>query len=229
VRRYFISTAISAAEGNPFLRIRWRQGEIGPARVEIVVPQPKAAELYKSCGAKIDKHYRWRQANLDLEKTVQMKEWSFRVNTSLLGIIVVDYWLIYRGAVGESHGVSQGDFYEQLAKALNENKRDGSSLRERWIHHEEGAVGGVSMDRPRRGISAHLTPTKRKRKGKVGEPLPYSLFNNCRECKRSKLRYICSVCNDTDGLICKVFLCHSSTGRSCLEQHVSATDPDLSG
>jgi hypothetical protein len=42
-------------------------------------------------------------------------------HTSLLGIIIVDYWLIYR-AVEEIHGVSQGKFYEQLATALIENK-----------------------------------------------------------------------------------------------------------
>jgi hypothetical protein len=224
-RRYFISTASSGAEGIPYTRTRWRQLDSGPARVEVVVPLPEVAELYYSCCAKIDQHNRCRQAHLEMEKRFQVKEWSFRVNSSLLAMIVVDSWMVYRGAVGDGHGLSQNYFYVQLATELLENSWNGSSIRERTSQREMGEVGA---DRPRSGLSAHLTPIQRKWKNRAGETLPFTLFGNCCECMRKKSRYLCSVCYDDDGFMCRVFLGKSSTGRSCYEKHVQHTHLDLS-
>jgi hypothetical protein len=212
-------------EGSPYTRTRWRQLDSGPARIEVVVPLPEVVELYYSCCAIIDQHNRCRQADLEMEKRFQVKEWSFRVNFSLLDMIVVDSWMVYRGAVGDGHGLFQNDFYVQLTTKLLENSWDGSSLRERTSQREMGEGGA---DRPRSGLAAHLIPTKRKRKNKAGETLPYALFSNCCECKRKKSRYLCSVCYDIDGFMCLVFLCNSSTGRSCFEKHVQHTHLDLS-
>jgi hypothetical protein len=77
--------------------------------------------------------------------------------------------MVYCGAVGDGHGLFQNDFYVQLATELLENSWDGSSLRERTSQREMG-VGGA--DRPRSGLSAHLTPTKRKRKTELGKRFP---------------------------------------------------------
>jgi hypothetical protein len=223
-RRYFVATASSAADGTPYSRVRWRQLENGPCRMEINVPQPEVADIYYSCCAAIDRHNRCRQADLRLEKKFQVKEWSFRVNSSLLAMIIVDSWLIYSGAVGEGRAMSQGEFYEALATELIENKWDGVELRQRVTSDIEPANWA---DRPRSGISAHLTPTKRKRKNKDGETLPYALFGNCGECKRFKSRFLCSVCSDEDGMLCKTFLCNSSTGRPCFRNHVQRKHPDI--
>jgi hypothetical protein len=215
-RRYFVATAYSAAEGEPYRRVRWRQLADGPERITITVPQPELAEVYYSCCASIDRHNRCRQADLGIEKSFQVKEWSFRVNSSLLAMIVVDTWLLYSGSRGERRSMSQGEFYESLAVALIENRWDGASLRVRQCVDREGVVPSI----PRSGISVHLVATKRKRKNKEGETLPYALFGNCSSCKRKKSRFICSACEEKDGLMCKMFLCHGSTGRACFENHV---------
>jgi Transposase IS4 len=96
-RRYFISTASSAAEVSPYTRRRWRQLEAGLEKVEIVVPQPAVTELYYSCCTKIDQHNRCRQADLEIEKVFQVKERGFRVSFSLLAMIIVDSWMVCRG------------------------------------------------------------------------------------------------------------------------------------
>ncbi len=57
-RRYFICSGGSLAEGAPYVRHRWRQVDqelnAEPERVELVVTQPKAAEIYYSVCGKVD-------------------------------------------------------------------------------------------------------------------------------------------------------------------------------
>jgi hypothetical protein len=139
-------------------------------------------------------------------------------------MIGVDSCLIYSGAVGEGRAMSQGEFYGALATELIENKWDEVELRQRVTSDIEPANWA---DRPRSGISAHLTPAKRNRKNKDCETLPYALFGKCGECKRSKSRFLCSVCSDEDGTLCKTFLCNTSTGRPCFRNHVQWKDPDM--
>jgi hypothetical protein len=67
-------------------RSRWHQLEDGPERVELVVPQPQAAEVYYTACAQIDRHKRSGQADLDLEEKVGSHDWSFRVNCTVLGM-----------------------------------------------------------------------------------------------------------------------------------------------
>jgi hypothetical protein len=153
----------------------------------------------------------------------QVKEWSFRVKSSLLAMIVVDSWLVYSGANGERRSMSQGEYYESLAVALIENSWDGASLRVRQCADRES----LRISTPRSGISAHLVATKRKRKNKNGDTLPYALFGNCSSCKRKKSRFLSSTCEEQDGIMFKMFLCHGSTGRSCFESHVSEFHQEL--
>jgi hypothetical protein len=61
------------------------------------VPQPKLAEIYYSCCAMIDRHNRYRQDDLMLEKKLGTMDWLMRVNTSILGMIIADTWLAYNG------------------------------------------------------------------------------------------------------------------------------------
>jgi hypothetical protein len=58
-RRYFIAITSSTLDGESFSRVRWRQLEDGPERVELVVPQPQAAEVYYTACAQIDRHNRF--------------------------------------------------------------------------------------------------------------------------------------------------------------------------
>jgi hypothetical protein len=151
----------------------WRPARRG---WKLLSHRPVVTELYYSCCAKIDQHNIFRLPDMEKEKVFQVRELSFRVNSSLLAIIIVDSWMVYRGAVGDGHGFSQIELYIQLASELIENCR--SSLRERKSQREEVTA---DTERPRSGISALVTPTKRKRKNKQGETLPYIFFGNCCE------------------------------------------------
>jgi hypothetical protein len=55
-RRYFIATTSCTLDGESFSRVRCRQLEDGPERIELVVPQPQVAEVYYTACAQIDKH-----------------------------------------------------------------------------------------------------------------------------------------------------------------------------
>jgi hypothetical protein len=134
-RRYFIATTSSLRQGTPYTRYKWRQvnqqPDSEPERVELQIPQPEAAEVYYSTCAMIDRHNRYTQDDLQLEKKLQTKEWSMRVGMSIFGIIVVDSWLVYKEATGTSETVA--DFFSGLAEELiinnnNNNNNNNSHL-----------------------------------------------------------------------------------------------------
>ena len=60
----------------------------------------------------IDRHNRCRQVDLRLETTYGTHDWSMRLNLSILGMIIVDSWLVYAGARGELRRMKQSEFYE---------------------------------------------------------------------------------------------------------------------
>jgi hypothetical protein len=98
-RCYFISSASSRQPGRAYSRFRWRQvspeRNAAPVRVELDIPQPQGAELYYSACGMIDRHNRCRHDDLQLEKKLGTLDWSMRVNTSLLGMCIVDTWYAY--------------------------------------------------------------------------------------------------------------------------------------
>jgi Transposase IS4 len=138
-RRYFIASGSSLAEGMPYIRDRWRQvsNEINadPTRVQLTVPQPKAAELYYMVCSKIDQHNRDRQDTLMIERKLQTHDWSTRVNLSLLSIILVDTWRAYSQLTFPVNGYgelqkseSQKEFYGNLAAELIDNSFDNIGM-----------------------------------------------------------------------------------------------------
>lgn len=231
-RRYFITNTSSLSEGRPYVRNRWRQvnqeRDAEPEMVDLVVPQPQACEIYYTTCATIDQHNRHRQDTLMLEHKIETKNWSARVGTTLFGMMVVDTWLVYKGATDTQE--SQQDFYTLLSEELIDNTYE--------------QVGGVSGARRtcqtatisdldlvnkktgagRAGIAVHLTPTKKKRKRKDGTLTNHSLQGRCRICGL-KTRYMCSMCdderNDDDGPSSIMWLCHSETYRMCFSEHIS--------
>ncbi|KAG7336612.1 hydrolase [Nitzschia inconspicua] len=68
---------------------------------------------------------------------------------------------------------------------------------------------------PRMGTHAHLTPTKRKRKG-----TSFALQGNCRVC-RKKTKYLCSCCQDEAVATSKeTWICSTEKGRLCFSRHL---------
>ena len=64
-RRYFISSASSLQEGEPYPRKRWRQvseeDNAEPENVELTIPQPKATKIYYAVCGESDRHNRHHQ------------------------------------------------------------------------------------------------------------------------------------------------------------------------
>jgi hypothetical protein len=125
-RRYFITSASSLQPGRAYSRTCWQQvSEVQnaePERVNLQIPQPEAAELYYSACGMIDRHNRCRQDDLQLEKKLGTLDWPMRVNTTLLGMCIVDTWYVYSQCTKTKE--KQQDFYSFLAEELIDNKYD---------------------------------------------------------------------------------------------------------
>lgn len=63
-----------------------------------------------------------------------------QVNLSLLGICVIDAWLLYSGAKGAAAVLTQAQFYEDLAEALIDNTYDSTGIRRRGMAGARGAA-----------------------------------------------------------------------------------------
>jgi hypothetical protein len=139
----------------------------------------------------IDRHNRCRQDDLMLERKVGTHHWSFRVNCSLLGVIVVDAWLLYSGGRGSRASLEQRSFYEKLADQLIDNTYDFVSLRDRSTPE----IPSCNVTPRRR--DAHLTPTKRRRMFN-GQLQAARAQGKCYICKVRKTTRICSIYIDKD-------------------------------
>ena len=223
-RRYFISTCSSLNDGKPYERSRWRQinnsADANAERVSLLVPQPKACELYYDTCAAVDKHNRHRQDTLKLEKKVETHSWDKRVNFSILGICIVDTWLAYQLATNTK--TPQRDFYMDLAEELIDNNYDGSNTRRHINLNNEQVSPTLRSKRDgtmRSGVCAHLTPTKKRRIANK------KVTNQCKQgyCAvcRKKTKYNCSLCIDLNpNTENELFLCHTETGRECFMTHL---------
>jgi hypothetical protein len=235
-RRYFILSASSLQPGRAYTRHRWRQvsnePNAAPGRVELEIPQPQAAELYYDACAMIDRHNRCQQDNLMLECKLGTMDWSMRVNTSLLGMCIVDAWYAYSQCT-KSRGPSNAhsteeekhkDFYSYLAEELIDNNYDSVGRRNRG---ENTPVRGPRLvtvsGLARCGLEAHLSPTKRRRVEK-GVTTKGLYQGKCRIC-RKKTVFVCSACKDEseDGIRHgkEVWLCLNKQGETCFIDHLS--------
>lgn len=225
-RRYFIASASSLDEGEPYNRFRWRQVDVEdnapPTRVQLTIPQPKAAELYYSACGMIDRHNRCRQDDLSIEKKLGTLDWSMRVNLSLLGMCIVDAWYAWNLCTGNTTE-KQKEFYSGLAEELIDNRYDiiGSGQRGRGRRDEDTSIADALLvdGLPRCGIYAHLTPTKKKKKKSDGTITPYTLQGRCKVCQ-SKTTFICSMCKDDNNSDDETWLCWTNKGKMCFSEHM---------
>jgi Transposase IS4 len=230
-RRYFIGTTGSMALGTPYIRERWRQTtdlalNQDAERVCFEIPQPKIAELYyKTCG-KVDQHNRDRQDTLGLERKYRVHDWSMRVNHTILAMIFVDTFRAYKLMTIDIE--PQKEFYGKLAAELIDNTYDRVGGTRRSMTFEDGTPPALldGTGRPRSGIAAHLTPTKRFRVTKQGKQLPHKLQGRCIQCKARKTTIECSVCKDDSNCDKPGWLCSSSTGKGCFVDHLRQMHPD---
>ena len=84
--------------GIPYARYKLRQVDdipnANPVRDEFEINQPKVDERYYSRNLKINESNHTRQDDFQLERKLQTKDWSIRVNTSILGMnVIYTYYL----------------------------------------------------------------------------------------------------------------------------------------
>jgi hypothetical protein len=213
--RYFIATTSCTLDGELCSRARWRQLEDRPKCVELVVPEPQAAEEYYTACAQKDRHNRCRQADLDLEKKIGTHDWSFRVNCTVLGKVVVDAWLVYSGGRGIRTRMDQREFYEQLAEQLIDNAFDS-------VHFVTARQTSSHQMSPLVAESAHIS--RRRRRSARGSAVPSTTFALQRKCCicSAKTAHICSSCLDDRAESGSTWLCHSTKNRYCFGLHLRA-------
>lgn len=213
-RRYFIASAGCTLPGTTIYRDRFRK--VGNTSIRVVTETeiPQIAETYYEAASQIDRHNRCRQSDLNLEKKFQVKEWSTRVNTSLLAMCIVDSWLLYKSSRGEGSVMPPNKFYEKLAEQLIDNEYDTIITRS---HVMDVPLTNITES----GIGPHLTPTSRKRKLQDGTPSNCALQGRCKMCRNgTKSKYVCSACTSSNAS--DFWLCHSDTKRDCFIRHYNA-------
>jgi len=126
----------------------------------------------------IDRHNRHRQDTLGVETKLVTQNWATRVNLTIFSMIVVDTWLAYSQCRCDEIE-RQKAFYTFLAEELIDNKFDTSIHIWLWQQQQNRAQLAAQLfdpvGDPRAGISAHLTPTKKRKRSIHGEILPYCL------------------------------------------------------
>ena len=211
-RRYFVTTAGTTLPGQTIYRERWRRFGNTSKKIITETSIPQVAETYYATASQVDRHNRCRQDELNLEKKFEVKEWSLRVNTSLLAICIVDAWLLYKGNRAGRESMSPNCFYTKLSEQLIDNTYSVTSTRSMFPEEE---VTDVTAS----GIGPHLTPSHRKRHRKDGVITKSTYQGRCRVCKTGKKsKYVCSECTRTK--LVDHWICHSSTGRKCFSEHL---------
>lgn len=82
-----------------------------------------------------------------MERKLVTHDWAMRVCLTLLGICILDEWLLHRGARGPAACLLQNQFYEQLETELIDNTLDTSGTRQRSIPESASADAlGHSFD-----------------------------------------------------------------------------------
>lgn len=147
---------------------------------------------------------------------------------SLLGICIVDSWLLYKGFHGGSPYVDpnsenmmlQSEFYSTLAQQLIDNSYDYTTTRgyDAGPQAAEESRAYANGDLTS-GIDAHLTPTKRRKVVK-GKESKFAKQNRCHVCKEGYTTFVCSECRREDPTAREVHLCHSKTSRVCFATHL---------
>lgn len=214
-RRYFVSSAGATTPGTTQERDRWRQSDdIGAYQHRVAVSMPSVAETYYSVASQIDRHNRVRQSDIDLERTLKVMDWSFRLNTSILSMTFVDAWLLYKNGVDSRERCDQNEFFTALAHEMIDNQYD-----ENGPNVAESSLSLSASEAPieETVVATELVETKKRRKAKDGTITRQKAQRRCVVCAKMKSKWVCKACS-TLGRD-EVFVCHPMSERDCFKNH----------
>jgi hypothetical protein len=227
-RKYFISTCGSTAHAEPQTRVRMAMTDFGAERVTRVIPIHCLGKTYfKYCDV-VDCHNRSRQDTLNIEKKFEVKTWDMRVNSTLIGILVVDAYRLYCGAETVSTNgdkrldgggnviKTQKDFVSRLTEEL----LVFGKLTRGECTHQSPASRSYGSPEPRMVVLPKTTPKKRKRTANVDED-PDELPAK-RKMVRKQLR--CKMCSRKATMRCsncRLCFCSPFTARECITKHAT--------
>jgi hypothetical protein len=194
-----------------------------PEKLEVVVPQPVATEIYYSCCGLIDQHNRDRQATLGMERKFKTHDWSMRVNMSILAICIVDSWRVWtriNNTETERNGETQKAYYGHLAAELIDNTYDriGGVARRRMATEDDDNPIDPELVDPNTGLArsgdgVYLRKCTKKRKNSN-----HVHQGRCNVCK-VKSSYVCSACAEDGNSVRQPWICNPETGRMCFATH----------
>ena len=125
---------------------------------------------------------------------METNNWSKRVNLSILGMIIVDSYLVYSELVNAFE--KESDYYCWLAKELIENRynwsvatRVRSETARMPINNETSPSLFNNHGQPVSGMGCHLTPNKGSRK----ENTAHRVQRRCKICGKKTIM-VCSLC-----------------------------------
>ena len=198
-RRYFVSTAGSMAQGQPYRRIRWTEvgddeGNRMAERLMIEVPMPRASEVYYDACGMVDSHNRIREM-CGIDKRLRTNNWATRVNFSILSMIFVDAYLLYKACCGERAKENPKMFFEKLAAELIDFSMADEGTKTRGKKRKKS-----EMDRRLNNTIQHER-SKRKRPG-----TSHAKQGRCVHC-RSHTTLVCSRCSLINELNGKEYGC----------------------
>jgi len=104
------------------------------------------------------------------------------VNLFLLGMCVVDAWLLYSGARGGGAHLTRNEFYEDLAEQLIDNTFETVGTRARPA--SSGAAAAADAAPMRFGVGIYLTATVKGREGPASKQGDHRVQRACHVCKR---------------------------------------------
>eukprot|EP00122_Pirum_gemmata_P016257 Pgem_evm1s15193 len=130
-RLKFISTQGTSLPGESFSRKRIRPISSNSIRSELQIIERDTTVIvddYFKYNAAVDEHNRVRQDCLNIEKKVEVKDFEFRVNSSLFGMVLCDSYYMYAGTQGlinlVKKNITPKDFFKSLAYEMIHNTID---------------------------------------------------------------------------------------------------------
>jgi len=188
---------------------------MGIEHTQIVIQNPLIVWMYYLFNDLVDRHNRLRQDSLNLEKKVEVKEWSFRLITSLLGIIVINAYLMHKNSRvhHSSDKYSIKMFIRLLAGEMIRNTLD-ETVAEAIKKRRESSSPVKKAVLPT-SIEPHRIVTKEIVKEKKGDKV-YSRKKRlgCAYCSngRARVSFVCSLCPT-------VYICDKNFDNACMNKH----------